>query len=166
VRRPDDLERLIRLRGVRLDRAARALAEQGAAVASAEAQLQDATSAAVANADRRAGRENALFERLAMRPLGPDEIGRAHDQLDELERRSQALDAAEQEALRALDAERGRRAECVAERLRLERERDKLQAVARNRLATACRQAELLAELDADGEPRLGRAMVRRSVRR
>jgi hypothetical protein len=154
VSRPDDLDRLIRLRGLRLDRAARALAEQSAAIASAEERLKAATAAAAANADRRSAREGELFERLTMRPLTPHEIGRAHDALDGLERQSHALDAAEQDAVRALEAERSRRQELAVESLKLERERDKLRAVSAARAGAARRRAELAAELDMEGEAR------------
>ena len=146
----DDLQRLIRLRSLRLDRAARALADQSAEIAAAEGRLSAATAAAVANADRRLAREEELFDRLAMRPLTPGEIGRAHDALDGLERRSEALDAAEQDAVRALEAERGRRRELAAERLRLERARDKLSSIAGARGREASVRRELTAELEAE----------------
>lgn len=156
MRRKGDLERLTELRTLRLDRAVLALAEQSAAIAAADARLAAATAAAVANADRREAREGQLFDRLAMRPLTTHEIGRAHDALTSLEREADALDSAEQEAVRALEDERERRRDLAAERLRLQRARDKLEAVALARAVAERGRAELMAELDADGDGRPG----------
>ncbi|MFC3691169.1 type III secretion system stalk subunit SctO [Chenggangzhangella methanolivorans] len=150
MRRDDDLSRLIALRKVRLDRAVAAAAERQAACEAARARLDAASAEAARQGERRIAREDALLERLAMRPLTSGEIGRARDALAHLEQEGAELDHAEQEARRSLAHETERRAEAARERLRFERERDKLLTLARERSGAALRRAELLAELDAD----------------
>lgn len=155
MRRGDDLERLIALRKVRLDRAAAALAERNAACDAARGRVAEAAAQAAENGGRRRAREDALLGRLAMRPLTVREIGSAQDALETLEAEADALDRAEQEARRALDAEKERRHEAAQERLRLERERDKLASLAAGRAALAGRRAELAAELEAEEQTRV-----------
>jgi hypothetical protein len=158
MKRPDDLERLIALRRLRLDRAAIALAEATTACETARGKVAEAGQAAAANGERRLKREEALIGRLAMRPLTLTEIGRARDALETMEQEAQDIDRAEQEARRAFDAELERRREASAHRLRLERERDKLTSLAGERSAKAARRADLFAELDAEELYRPGAA--------
>lgn len=155
MKRADDLERLIALRRIRLDRAAAALAERNAACEAARDRVTEAAARAAANGELRRAREDKLLDRLATRPLTVNEIGRAQDGLATIEAEADALDRAEQAARRALEAETERRREAARERLRLERQRDKLMTLHAGRAAAASRRAELVAELEAEDQARV-----------